>query len=327
LKSALQVLFSLALGFFLIWFIYKDLTEEDKANVMNSIHEANYWWIGLSALIAILSHVFRAYRWKYPLESLNIKIDMPNRFAAVMIGYLANLAFPRLGEVTRCAVLARKHNYPFEKLFGTVIAERVVDAFILLGMIMLAVLLQFNILRSFLMEALGPMAEKTQTFVVLGLIGVLGIIAFYVFWRFVQRSTHPIALQIKEKVTGLFDGFATIKRMEGQLGFYFHTALIWISYMLMYVVTFQSLPETQGVPIGGILASFVLGGLSIVVVQGGLGAYPLAIMLILALYGVEESIGYAFGWIVWTAQTAMIILLGFISMLALPLLNGKKTES
>jgi len=322
LKSALQVLFSLALGFFLIWFIYKDLTEEDKANIMNSIREANYWWILLSALIAILSHVFRAYRWKYPLESLNIQIDMPNRFAAVMIGYIANLAFPRLGEVTRCAVLARYHKQPFEKLFGTVIAERVVDAVILLGLIVLAVILQFSILRSFLYKAFGPMSEKVQTFVILGIIGVLGIAAIYVFWRFAQRSTHNVALAIKEKVNGLVDGFATIKRMEGQAGFYLHTALIWISYVFMYVVTFQSLPETQGVPVGGILASFVLGGLSIVAVQGGLGAYPLAIMIILGLYGVEDSTGYAFGWIVWTAQTAMIILLGFISMLVLPLLNN-----
>jgi hypothetical protein len=92
----------------------------------------------------------------------------------------------------------------------------------------------------------------------------------------------------------------------------------------MYVLTFHSLPETNSVPFGGMLASFVLGGLSIVVVQGGLGAYPLAIMIILALYGVDKNVGYAFGWIVWTAQTAMIILVGFLSMIALPLLNDKK---
>lgn len=317
--------FSLALGFFLIWFIYKDLNEEDKQNIITSIKEANYWWIVLSTLIALLSHVFRAYRWKYPLESLGIKIDMPNRFASVMIGYLANLAFPRLGEVTRCAVLARYHKQPFEKLFGTVIAERVIDALILLGMIVLAVVMQYGILRNFLLEALGPMAEKAQTFVILGGAALVGLIGFLLFWRFIQRATHPFALQLKEKLTGLFDGFATIKRMDGQFGFYLHTALIWIAYVMMYWVTFQSLPETQSVPFGGILASFVLGGLSIVAVQGGLGAYPLAIMLILALYGVENSIGYAFGWIVWTAQTALIIITGFLAMLALPLLNSKRT--
>ncbi|MEQ9188456.1 MAG: TIGR00374 family protein, partial [Cryomorphaceae bacterium] len=133
----------------------------------------------------------------------------------------------------------------------------------------------------------------------------------------------PIALSIKDRIMGLVDGLASIKRMDGQFGFYLHTLLIWAAYILMFILTFQSLPETQSVPFGGMLASFVLGGLSIVAVQGGLGAYPLAIMVILALYGVDKSVGYAFGWIVWTAQTAMIILLGFVSMLVMPLINSQ----
>ncbi|MDB9708454.1 flippase-like domain-containing protein [Salibacteraceae bacterium] len=322
MKSALQVLFSLTLGFFLIWFIYKDLTEEDKSNMLNSIKGANYWWLLGSMLVAVLSHVFRAYRWKYPLEALDIKINLANRFAAVMIGYIANLAFPRLGEVTRCAVLSRYQKHPFEKLFGTVIAERVVDAVILLLLIILAVVMQYSILQQFLLDAFGPLEEKVQTFVLLGIAGVLGVAAVLVGWQFITRSKHPFALKTREKITGLVDGFATIKNMKGQVQFYFHTIMIWGCYVLVFVLSFQSFPETADVPFGGMLASFVLGGLSIVAVQGGLGAYPLAIMLILSLYGVSENTGYAFGWIVWTIQTAMIILLGFISMLIMPLLNA-----
>jgi uncharacterized protein (TIRG00374 family) len=322
MKSALQVLFSLALGFFLIWFIYKDLTEEDKANMLNSVEGANYWWFFGSMIVAVLSHVFRAYRWKYPLEALDIRINLSNRFASVMIGYLANLAFPRLGEVTRCAVLARYQKQPFEKLFGTVIAERVVDAVILLLLIFIAIIMQFGILKEFLFDAFGPMEEKVQTFVVLGVVAVLGIVVFIVSWRFISRSTLPFALNIKDKIGGLIDGFATIKNMKGQAQFYFHTFLIWACYILMFVFSFQSFPETATVPFGGMLASFVLGGISIVAIQGGLGAYPLAIMLILSIYGVTENVGYAFGWIVWSVQTLMIVVVGFISMLIMPLLNA-----
>ena len=193
MKSALQVLFSLTLGFFLIWFIYKDLTEEDKSNMLNSVKGANYWWLLGSMLVAVLSHVFRAYRWKYPLEALDIKINLANRFAAVMIGYIANLAFPRLGEVTRCAVLSRYQKQPFEKLFGTVIAERVVDAVILLLLIILAVVMQYSILQQFLLDAFGPLEEKVQTFVLLGIAGVLGLVAVLVGWQFITRSKHPFA--------------------------------------------------------------------------------------------------------------------------------------
>lgn len=321
LKSILQVIVSLAIGFFLIWIIYKDLSEEDKANVVNSFREANYWWIVASMAVAILSHVFRAYRWKYPLEALDLKIDLPSRFAAVMIGYLANLAFPRLGEVTRCAVLARYKKMPFEKLFGTVLAERLVDAILLLMIIILAVVIQVDVLRDFIANSFGPLLDRAQNLVLLAMIGIIVLALAFIGWKFLQRSGHPLALKFRSKLLGLVDGFATLKHMEGQVGFYFHTLMIWLSYVLMFVLTFNSFPETAQVPLGGMLAAFALGGITIVVVQGGLGAYPLAIMLILGLYGVSEPLGYAFGWIVWTAQTLMIILAGFLSVIALPLLN------
>lgn len=321
-KSLLQVLISLAIGFFLIWIIYKDLTEEDKANIVNSFREANYWWIVASLAVALLSHVFRAYRWKYPLDSLQLKVDMPNRFAAVMIGYLANLALPRVGEVTRCAVLARYKKLPFEKLFGTVLAERLVDALILLFITALAVVIQLDVLSEFITKTFGPVLDKAQNMVFMAIIALLVLAAAFVGWKFLQRSTHPFALKFRDKMGGLIDGFATLKTMKGQVGFYFHTFLIWLSYFVMYVLTFKCFPETAEVPVSGMLASFALGGLSIVAVQGGLGAYPLAIMLILAVYGVEESLGYAFGWIVWVAQTAQIIVVGFLAMLAMPLLNS-----
>jgi len=318
------VLFSLALGFFLIWYICKDLTEEDKENIVRSFQDANYWWILLSMGIAVLSHVFRAYRWKYPLESMNIKIDLPNRFAAVMVGYLANLAFPRLGEVTRCAILARYQKQPFEKLFGTVVAERLVDAIILLSIVFLTIFIQLNVLRGFLHEALGPMMEKAENLFFVGGIGLVGIVISYFGWKFLQNSVHPLASAFRGKLSGLLDGIKSLKRMDGQAGFYFYTLLIWGSYILMYVVTFQAFPETTAVPFGGMLASFTMGGLTIAVVQGGLGAYPLGVMAILMLYGVDKDLGYAFGWIVWSGQTIMIIVVGFLSMLAMPLLNTKR---
>lgn len=318
------MLFSLALGVFLIWIIYKDLTEEDKQHIIDSFAEANYWWIAASVVVSVFSHIFRAYRWKYPLESLDIKIDLPNRFAAVMIGYLANLAFPRLGEVSRCAVLARYKKKPFEVLFGTVLAERLVDMVILILFIFVAVVLQFSILKDFLNESFGAILGKSSSLVVLGIVGIVGIAVAFILWKFIQRSEIPFFIKIREILRGLIDGFATLRHMEGQLGFYFHTALIWGCYILMFVLTFQSFPETAEVPFGGMLAAFVLGGLSIVAVQGGLGAYPLAIMIILVLYGVPETRGYAFGWIVWSAQTAMIILVGFLSVIAMPLLNSSE---
>jgi len=323
LKSALQVLFSLGVGFFLIWYFYKDLTEKDKAHIVQSFEDANYWWIALSISIAILSHVFRAYRWRYPLESMNININFPNRFAAVMVGYLANLAFPRLGEVSRCAILSRYQKQPFEKLFGTVIAERVVDALVLVFIMIVTVLMQFSTLGNKIMEWLSPIFEKVQNQVIVIVAGVLGAIGAYIGWKFLQKSEHKLAVAFREKIAGLLEGIQSLKNMEGQVGFYVHTALIWTSYVAMYAVAFQAFPETSNVPFGGTLASFTMGGLTIVAVQGGLGAYPLGVMSVLLLYGIDKDLGYAFGWIVWCSQTIMIITVGFISLLIMPLINAK----
>lgn len=326
LKSVLQIAFSLALGFFLIWFFIKDLSEDNKKSIIESFSNANYYWVGLAIGIAVLSHVFRAYRWKYTLEPLGIKIDFANRFAAVMIGYLANLAFPRLGEVSRCAILARYKKQPFEKLFGTVVAERLVDVLILLFVICLTLILQIEILGGFIMSWLEPKLDDWHTKVILVVIGLVGLVGTYVAWRFVKKSDHKMALFIREKVSGLIEGIKSLKKMEKKFEFYLHTALIWLSYITMHWVAFLAFPETSEVPFGGVLASFTMGGLTIVAVQGGLGAYPLGVMSVLLLYGIDQELGYAFGWISWVAQTAMIVVVGFVSVLIMPLINAKPKE-
>lgn len=316
----------MALGFFLIWYFYKDLTEEDKNNIVTSFEQANYWWIGLSTLIAVLSHVFRAYRWKYTLEPVGIRINLANRFAAVMVGYLANLAFPRLGEVSRCAVLTQHQKQPFEKLFGTVIAERMVDALILLLIMGLTLVLQLPVLEGLIMDAVRPIMDKVQNQLLLLSLAVVGGIAAFVTWQFIRKSGHKVAVAIRNKVLGLWEGIKSLKDMENQRGFYLHTFLIWLSYVGMFWVTFQAFPETAEVPFGGVLASFTMGGLTIVAVQGGLGAYPLGVMSVLLLYGINKDLGYAFGWIVWFAQTAMILVVGFLSLLAMPLINTNEAN-
>lgn len=238
-----------------------------------------------------------------------------------MVGYLANLAFPRLGEVSRCAILARYQNQPFDKLFGTVVAERVVDAVILLIIMTVTLLLQLNVLGDLVLQGIQPMMENAQSKIFLAVVGLAGLVAAFLGWKFLQNSQHKLAVAVRSRLLGLWEGILSLKNMKGQGGFYLHTILIWLCYVGMNYFAFYAFPETNEVPFAGIMASFVMGGLTIVAVQGGLGAYPLGIMSVLLLYGVDRELGYAFGWIVWFAQTAMIIVLGFISLLIFPLIN------
>ena len=130
--------------------------------------------------------------------------------------------------------------------------------------------------------------------------------------------------KIKDFVVGVFDGAKSILTMKQKWGFLFHTAFIWVMYVLMFYVSMKSLPETSNVPFLGMLAAFVMGGLSIIFVQGGLGVYPAAIMAVLMLYGVERTDGLALGWIMWTGQTILLIFVGFLCMAILPLYNKKR---
>lgn len=327
LKTLLQVAFTLGAGSLLIWYQFSDVTEADKQEIIKAFQNADYSWILLSVLFATLSHIFRAYRWKYPLESLGLRVDMGSRFMGVMIGYFANLALPRAGEVLRCASVSRYKKMPFEKLFGTVIAERMVDMVFLLLLIATAILVQFETLRDWFLLVVNDLMADVQGKIILGTAALAAAVAFFIAWKFLQRSNHPVAVKLREKVTGLLEGFASISKMKGQGWFYMHTVLIWVCYVVMYLVAFRCLPDTEDVSMGGVLTSFVLGGLAIVVVPGGFGAYPLAVASILLLYGVDENTGKAFGWIVWSGQTLLIALLGLASVIIMPFVHAKKAES
>ena len=337
-----KIILPLLLGVFLVWYIYNGFSEKDKDQIFEHIGKANYGWIAFSLVFAWLAHLSRAWRWKYTLEPLGMKPRFWNSYHSVMIGYLANLAFPRLGEASRCAAMARYERMPFDKLFGTVIAERVADLVILVALIFSIFIFQTDKIQETmdtpvnqLLHASGDTVDPSlsdQTIaevwadkippvwvMITALVGL--IVVGFLGLRFLRTAQHPIARKVRDFVQGILDGVKSILHMKDRWWFIGHTVFIWIMYVLMFYVCFFSLPGTDKVPIMGVITGFVMGGISIVVVQGGLGLYPAMIMLTLAAYGVATDIGFAFGWIVWTAQTILLIFLGLVSIILMPIFN------
>ncbi len=336
LSSILQIVVSLSLGVFLIWFIYSGLSETDKSTILQYFQEAHYGWVFFSALFGLLSHMSRAWRWKYTLKPLGYAPRYINSFGSVMVGYLANLAFPRLGEATRCVIMSRYEKMAFDKLFGTVIAERVADLIMLLGITFTAFLLQLAELDTLLNQNLKTaglsdtdvtigqlLTQKAPGLGWLAAIGVVGLVGFVVVVRLLQRSQHPFAVKVRTFLQGILEGIKSIWTMKDKGWFLLHTLFIWAMYIAMFYVCFYSLDGTRDVPLPGVLLAFVMGGFSIVLVQGGLGAYPAIMMLTLGLYGINANQGLAFGWITWTAQTVLVLALGSLSFLLLPLYNAR----
>lgn len=317
---------SLSLGVFFIWIVWRTLTPSDIESIKNSFYSANYWWILLSLILGIASHLSRAYRWKYTLQPLGLKPRFWNSFFAVMIGYLLNLAFPRLGEVSRCGAMSTYEKMPVNKLLGTVIAERVADLIILITLTTSIIFLQIDVLKDLIMEMVGPFWEGlnvTKLVIVLFLL-IIGGFGFILF--LIKKADNPFVNKVKLFVFGLIDGVRSILTMDNKLGFLGHTLFIWFMYIAMFYVAMLSLPETSNVSLIGVIAGFVVGGMSIVFVQGGLGVYPAAIMAVLLLYGVERNDGLALGWIMWTGQTLLLLILGFVSLALMPIYN-KTDES
>ena len=311
IKKALKILLPLILGGFLVWY---SLSKISMDVLIGYFKEANYSWIFLGLFFGVLSHLSRAYRWKFMLKPLGFKPKFANNVLAVLVGYLVNLALPRAGEVSRALVLTNYENVPFEKGFGTIVAERIADLIMMLSIVMITLFVEFDFIYNLLTKNFNP------TKIIIGL-AVL-IIGFYIFSSFVKKAKSGFLLKIKTFVTGLVEGVTSIFKMKNKWAFIFHTIFIWVMYVAMFWATIPAI-DGLNVPLGGILIGFIAGGFSIAATNGGIGLYPIAVAGALALFDIPTEPATAFGWIMWTAQTAMIIVFGGLAFLVLPIYNKK----
>jgi hypothetical protein len=314
-KKIIFTLLPIALGVFLIWYSLSKLKPSDIEAIKNSFKTANYWWVACSLFLGILSHLSRAYRWQFMLDPLGYKPKFANNIMAVLVAYLVNLIVPRAGEIARATTISKYEHIPFEKAFGTIVSERVADAIMLLGIIGLAFVYQTELLSSYMFK--GDEESTNYTWYILGALAILG----FLFIRLIRKSKHPMAVKIQSFVNGLIQGVVSIFKMEKKWAFIFHTLFIWVMYVLMFYATTFALPETTHLAFGAIIVGFVVGGLSMALTNGGLGTYPIFVASALTLYGIDENPALAFGWIMWTAQTLMVLVFGGLSFIVLPIYN------
>lgn len=333
LLTAAKLVFFLSLGIFFIWIFMRNLTPDEKREIYDTFIQANYWWIMLSLVIALLSHYSRTIRWMILLKAMGYKPRVKITFFAVMIGYFANLALPRLGEVTRCGILARYNKIPMQKSIGSVVTERGLDlislglAFLIAFFVHLDKLNQFKKLTIYkrAVERYDQIENPGYIYIFSGLL-IAGFI--YFLYRLRHKISHTKFYQkLVEIINGFFEGMKSLLKIKNPFWFIFHSVFIWLMYLLMVWVVFFSLPETSHFGLDVALAVLVFGSLGIVIVQGGIGIYPWIVAEILALFSISLTKGYAMGWLLWTGQTLMIIAAGILSMMILPLIKSKSNDA
>jgi len=318
LKKILLNAIPILIGLALVWYFLAQLSPDDKVDIINSFTSANYWWVALSLFLGILSHLSRAYRWQFMLAPMGYTPRFLNAIMAVMVNYLVNLGIPRAGEIVRATALSKYENIPVDKAIGTIVAERIADVIMLFLILGSGLLLQTDLIEGYLFK------EQSNPYAKLAILGGIAVVAF-IGYRIIKRSTHPFILKIKAFIDGIIEGAVSIFKMKNKWAFIFHTLFIWAMYIMMFWVVTFAIPETSHLPFEAIIVGFILGALSMALTNGGLGTYPIFVASAFMLYQVDKNPAQAFGWIMWSSQTLMVLLFGGLSFLFLPIYNRKKS--
>ena len=309
----LKIAIPLGLGIFLIYYSYSKFTSQQLEEISFYFKKADYTIVALSVFLTFISHVLRAYRWSFMLESLGYYPKILNNFMAVNVAYIMNIFIPKSGEVSRAVIINKYENIPFDKAFGTIISERAVDVLILFGFTAIALMLQFDLLFTFLTDLIQP----SKLYLVFGILCLLVI----VFFLFLKYSKSLFQQKLKQFYLGIKEGVLSILKMKKKKAFILYSFIIWGLYLLSFYTALHALEETSAISFGVIIITFVVGSFSFAFTNSGFGTYPFFIAGILSVFSIPETIGTAFGWIVWTSNIASIIFFGGLSLILLPFYN------
>lgn len=327
--TVIQYLLFLGLGVLLLWLSFRTL---DMSEVWEDIKNAEYSWLLLGLCFAITSHIFRALRWNLLIGSLNYKTKLSSTFFAVMVGYLANTAVPRMGELARCGVLSKKEKIPFNTLFGTVISERLFDMVVLLFILLMVVIFQFDMLSGFLDQVFGPFFHNifanlqsiTMFFAITA--AIIGLLFFA--WKLLHKKLKTLAIYVKiqEFISGIMDGVKTIMKLKQKWLFLLYTFIIWLFYALMSFIPVYMLPETSHLTFVDGLTILAIGSLGIVApVPGGIGAYHFIVKSVLVeIFHINGAAAGSYAAITHAGQTLLNVGVGAISYFALIVLSKRQ---
>jgi len=329
LLSIIKYLFFFGLGLFLVWWSLHQIPDAEWNKFKEALATAHYWLILPVFLILTTSHIVRALRWRLLMEPMGYFPSFPNTFFAVMVGYLANLAFPRLGEVLKCTLLARYEKIPAEKIVGTIVAERAFDVLCLGLLFLLALILQFDVVTGSYqnVKTLQSQHHESTSMVklVILLILALAILGFGI-WIFATGRWKAVLQKCKSIIAGIWEGLITARKLKHKALFAFYTILIWLLYIGGTWLGFQGTNGTATMGLREAISSLAFASIGMIITPGGIGAYAFLMAKVLEENGIEYAIGVANGSLQWFAQFLIVVLVGSFCLILLPFYNKRKAH-
>lgn len=311
----MKITIPLLFGVLVVYLFFSKLSEENIAEIKDALASANYFWVFASGVLATFAQCIRAYRWRMLVKSLGYDISLLKSFNAISMNYLVNLGIPRAGEFARCGVIAKYDNIPIQKSIGTLVNERITDL-LMLGVVgLLAILVEYKLFVDFTNENIMPSIDAVfGKLINLAIIGFVFLALFGTIYYLYKKGKLTFLAKIKHIVDDLLAGVLSIRYMEKPLLFIFLTFLNWSFYWLMIYVVFFTLPAGSELTFSAALMVLFFGTFAFIVVQGGLGVYPIIVGLILVLYGIPNHIGNTLGWLMWIGQTIFIFVMALFAL-------------
>ena len=299
--------------FFIYWFLLK-LDSGQKAAIWQSFLEADYWWVAVAMLCSLLSHFVRALRWQLLFHPIGLRPSLTHTFGSVVVAYLGNLAFPRAGEVMRCATLRTSDGIPVEKSLGTVVTERLIDLLAFALIVVIGLLAMFGQAKDWLYNTLSEKYDNLPNMVMIaGVLVALAVAAFLFYKLFWKKLLHiGLFKKIDDLLRGMVDGVKSILHLGGRRTalFIVYSLLIYLLYILGGLIIFQAFGETRWLGFTAAFVVYLFGSVGMTFSQGGIGVYPVLVQLALDIYGISMEVGTACGWLLWGSQQAVVIVVG-----------------
>jgi uncharacterized protein (TIRG00374 family) len=323
-KTALQTILFLAVGILLL---YIAIGNQDLKSIWTTAKNANLVWITFAILCGILSHLARALRWNLLLEPMGYNASPWASFHAVILGYLVNMVLPRVGEITRPAVLSKIEKIPFDKLIGTVVVERLVDLLITVLIAVSIFFIQFQLIAYFVVSTFSTI--NATTLVMLALLVSLVLIGVYIAYTHRTKIYQlPIINKFKSFIEGALDGFKTIFNLKRKTLFVAYSLFIWLMYFCMPLFVLYALPGTAHLGAPTALTVLLFGTAAMIVpVPGGVGTFELMVPAALSLYGVIGVVASSYTLITHALQFIVILGVGVFSIAYFIIRSNKNVEA
>ena len=315
------------IGILLIWWSLHQIPANEWDKFKIALKHSKFWIIIPVFIILGFAHFLRALRWRLLMEPLGYKPSIANTFLAVLIGYLANLAIPRLGEVLKCTLLSKYEKVPAEKIVGTIVAERAFDVISLAIIFLLALGLQFNVIQAGWHQLQsttrqGPIDHTNRNYILLGFAAfiLIGAIVVFIFRTKLQKAI----VSFKHIIAGVWEGVMSAAKLKKHNLFFLYSFGIWFMYLL---ATFIGLYGTEGTgsSFATAISCLAYASIGMILTPGGIGAYAYFMAKVLELNGIDYTLGLANGTLQWFSQFLIVIVLGGISLILLPIINRQKT--